>query len=478
MPYTRFAYLSPSQIELLRENVLDLLEDRGVKMDHPKILSLLAKAGARVDESSGQVRFPKQFVLEQLEKTCKTFTLYGRRGGHALPFPHPQGLFYTRSGTGAMNWIEPNSGEYRRTVLRDIATWGQLMSRLDGVDFVPYIAPTDMPATTADIHALKTMLQNTDKHVWVQPYSEESLPYLLKLVEVAAGGAQELREQPLASLITCSLTPLVFKSMDLEIILQGARAGLPLFPCSLPTAGTTAPVTAPASVLLATIENLTMISTAQVVQPGTPVVPTSLQFSADMRTGGSLQSSVEAMRQSSMFVQLIKEGFGLPAQTYGSGTDSPLLDGQSLSERALLSQHMAASGTDILGGIGQLEVATTVSPLQAVIDAEVVAMIRGLMKDMVLDQESLGLDLLNGCEPGGEFLTHEHTLTHCREAFQPRLFIRQTRNMWENGDRKDLLQRAADEYARVMESAGPVEMPETSRQDMQRIVEEADKKLV
>ncbi|MFW6054894.1 MAG: trimethylamine methyltransferase family protein [Thermodesulfobacteriota bacterium] len=478
MPYTRFAYLSPIQVEMLRDKVLAFLEGRGVKMDHPEILALLARAGAKVEDSSGQVRFPKRFVREQLDKTKKAFTLYGRDGTRALPFPHPRGLFYSRSGTGAMNWIEPDSGAYRRTVLADIAIWGQLMSRLDGVDFVPYITPTDMPAATADIHALKAMLENTDKHVWVQPYSGESIVYLMELLKAAAGGEDRLREKPQASLITCSLTPLEFKHMDLEIILQGARAGVPLFPCSLPTAGTTAPVTGPASVLLAAIENLTMIVTAQVVSPGIPVVPTSLQFSADMRTGGSLQSSVEAMRQSALFVQLIKEGFGLLAHTYGSGSDSPLIDGQSMIERALLSQHIAASGADILGGVGQLEVATTVSPLQAVIDSEVMEIVKRLMQEVNLDDESLGLKVLQACKPGGEFLTHEHTLTHCRETFQPRLFIRKSRNMWESGEKKDLLQRAADEYERIMASAGPVEMSESRVTEMQRIVEKADKKLV
>jgi len=477
MPYTSFAHLSPFQVDLLRQKALEFLENRGVKMEHPEVLSLLEQAGARVEASSGQVRFPEAFIHEQLDKTCQTFVLYGREKGQALPFPHPDGLFYSRSGTGAMNWIEPESGAYRRTELRDVAVWGQLMSRLDAVDFVPYITPTDVPAASSDVQALKTMLENTDKHIWVQPYSGASLPYLLELLLAEAGGEAALREAPRASLITCSLTPLVFKAMDLEIILQGARAGVPLFPCSLPTAGTTAPVTAPASVLLAVIENLAMIVTAQLVQPGVPVVPTSLQFSADMRTGGSLQSSVEALRQSSLFVQLMKEGFGLPAHTYGSGSDSPLLDAQSMIERTLQSLYLAASRSDILGGLGQLEVATTVSPLQAILDAEAVEMIKSLLREVVLDEESMALEVLQACEPGGEFLTHEHTLSHCREAFQPKLFIRQSRSIWEGGERKDLLQRAAEAYTGIMAGEGPAALPESVLQDMQNIADKADAKL-
>ena len=477
MPSIGFAPLGPEQIDTFRHKALSFLAAQGVKMEHPEILSLLDQAGAGVEASSGQVRFPEPLVLECLDRVPRRLTLYGRHGDHALSFPHPEGLFYSRSGTGAMNWIEPGSGTYRRTALADVANWGRLMSRLDAVDFVPYITPTDVPAASSDVQALKTMLENTDKHIWVQPYSGSSVPYLLDLLRAASGSRDSLLEHPQGSLITCSLTPLVFKHMDLEVILQGARAGVPLFPCSLPTAGTTAPVTPPASVLLAVIENLAMLITAQVVQPGIPVIPTSLQFSADMRTGASLQSSIEALRQSSLFVQVMKQGFSLPAHTYGSGSDSPLVDAQSMIERSLHSLYLAASGSDILGGLGQLEVATTVSPIQAIIDAEAVEMIKGLLREAVIDDESLALEVLQSAEPGGEFLTHEHTLSHCREAFQPGLFTRQSRNSWESGDRKDLQERAADAYAEMMKTEGPAALPESVLQDMQNIADKADAKL-
>jgi hypothetical protein len=50
--------------------------------------------------------------------------------------------------------------------------------------------------------------------------------------------------------------------------------------------------------------------------------PVPLCFSTDMRTGRSLQSSVEAMRGASLAVQFIKDELGLPTHNYGSGADS------------------------------------------------------------------------------------------------------------------------------------------------------------
>ena len=56
-------------------------------------------------------------------------------------------------------------------------------------------------------------------------------------------------------------------------------------------------------------EDLVLLAVAQVVRPGTPIVATSLQFSGDMRTGRSLQSSVESLRQSTLFPQLMQDAF-------------------------------------------------------------------------------------------------------------------------------------------------------------------------
>ena len=66
----------------------------------------------------------------------------------------------------------------------------------------------------------------------------------------AAGGADKLREKPIVSFIACSVPLLTFKHMDAEILLRCARAGVPVQPCSLPTAGANTPVTAQGTALV------------------------------------------------------------------------------------------------------------------------------------------------------------------------------------------------------------------------------------
>jgi trimethylamine:corrinoid methyltransferase-like protein len=174
--------------------------------------------------------------------------------------------------------------------------WARLADRLEEISICAFPVPSDVPTATPDVHALNLMLQNVEKHVWVQPYTQESVDYLINLAIAAAGGEQALRVSPLVSFIACSLTPLEFKCMDLDIILKCARNGIPLHACSLPGAGATAPITVPGVVLLSAAEILAMLAVAQVVQPGIPVIATPLVFSTDMMTGRSLQSSAESMQ--------------------------------------------------------------------------------------------------------------------------------------------------------------------------------------
>ncbi|MBF0529632.1 MAG: trimethylamine methyltransferase family protein [Deltaproteobacteria bacterium] len=314
--------------------------------------------------------------------------------------------------------------------------------------------------------------------MWIQPYTFESIEYLTKLLIAAAGGQDALRKHPLASWITCSVSPFVFKPMDLEIILQAARHGVPMQPCSLPGAGTTAPITAPGAAMVGVVENLVMLATAQVIQPGIPIIATSLQFSADMRTGLNMQSSVEASRQSALFVQQMQSIYGIPAHTYGSGSDSPDLDGQGMSERAMRTVLIALSGGCVVGAAGQIETACTISPVQLVVDNEVLGMTKATVAKMSFDDDALGWEELMHCEPGGQFLPGAHTRKHCRDGFEPINFVRSTRSMWLDKKQGTLVERAAAYLEKLMKDAGPIDLPAETVKEMNEIVAAADRKLV
>jgi trimethylamine:corrinoid methyltransferase-like protein len=446
----KFSRFAGDQVQLLRTKVFDLLENHGVMLDpHPEMLALLSAAGVQVDSATDMVRFPRPVMEKLLESAPREFLLGARNPERALPIPRPSGGFYTRTGTGAHGWIDPETNGYRKVTKADLAQWAALVNRLDQIDFMPFLFAEDVPVETADIHGLHTLLVNCDKHIWVQPYSTGSIPYLLEMAETVAGGKAAFRANPVISIIACSLTPRSFKSMDIEIILQAARAAVPIHACSLPGAGGTAPATMPGVILLAAAEILAMVAMAQAVAPGAPVVACPIVFSTDMRTGRSLQSNADALRGASGAVQFIKAAFDLPTHNYGSGTDAAHVGHQSQVERSMLTTLMALSGSDILGGAGQLEVATAVSPLQLIIDNEIFAMARRLVTGFTLDEDQLAWEVLVETAPGQHFLMSQHTLQHCRDGFRSELLVSKTRDDWERTGKKGLLEDALERYRSI-----------------------------
>jgi trimethylamine---corrinoid protein Co-methyltransferase len=475
---THFSFFTQAQVEALRERVLALLEIHGVKLDpHPEMLPLLAAAGIQVD-ADHIARFPVQVMERLLAQAPRRFFLGARRPDLHLELPRPDGTFYARTNTGGHGWIDPETGAYRKTTAADLASWARLVNGLDEISFMPFLFCDDVPVQTADVHALAVLLKNTPKHAWVQPYSAETVQFLIRLGAAAAGGASALAQNPVISMIACSLSPRAFKYMDLEIIYRSAQAGLPIQACSLPGAGGTAPATLPGVILLAAVEILAMLAMAQAVAPGTPVVACPIIFATDMLSGRSLQSSVESFKAASGAVQFIKAAFGLPTHNYGSGADSPIPDGQSMSERAMLSMLMGLSGSDILGGAGQLEVATVVSPLQLIADNEVIGMVRQVARGMDIDDETLAWDVITATKPGDHFLTSKHTLRHCRSVHLPGVFSRTTREGWENQGKKELMDRCLERYRKIMGLESSINPPEATLRDIDGVVQEADRRLI
>ncbi|WP_422050688.1 trimethylamine methyltransferase family protein [Shimia sp.] len=478
-PRAGFGFLDSDRMETLKERVLDLLSEYGVMIVHPLARETLVKAGAREGREAGRLRMPREMVQEALAATPKSCRLAGKDRSFDLTVPRMDQGFILRTGTGAHGYVDPRDASYRNMDLTAVKEITAVANTLNQVGFIAHPFVHGVPEVTADIHSYATITARTQKHVWMQPYQEENIDYLLKIAAIAAGGEEALRANPSTSTITCSFSPLEFKYMDTEVIIACGRYGVPVHACSLPSAGGTAPLSPAALAVMAVAEVVGMITMAHVLSPGLPIIATPLMFALDMRTGSALQSSVEAMQAASLSIQLVKYGFGLMAHTYGSGSDTPDSDHQSMAERAMLMQTVALSGADILGGIGQLECATVFCPVQAVLDNEIGGMARRLLRVPDISDAALNFDEMLKVPVGGHFLDSDHTVSGCREQFTPDVFQRVGRDDYEAGDRKAAFEFAREKALSAIENSS--DAPLLSRDQMAEIGEltqMADKHIV
>lgn len=475
----RAKILSTAEIDVLKAKVETLLSVKGVKIDHPKAMELLKNAGAKVEVSSGTVTFPKSLIDRALQSVPRRFTLAAPDPQYDLPFPHPEGVFYTRTCTGGMNYLTAN-GEYHNVTIEEVADWIKLINSLDHIDFcaLPSTSGKSVPGEAIDIHTLRTVLEHSKKHIWVQPYEAVNVKFLLDLAAARAGGKEELKKRPIISFITCSVPPFQFKYMDMEALYQSCLYGVPIQPCSLPAAGANAPVTPQGIALLASAEVMAQIIMAQLITPGLPVIATPLLFAMDMLTTYTLQSPIETTLGRMIAMQLFEEGYGIPAHSYGSGTDSFVLDGQSMVERTSLTHMLALSGASVLGGAGQIEVAKTISPVQLVIDNDIFAMTKKMLKGLEINDEMLAWEEIMGLTGKESFVDMDHTFEHFRDSLRLPTFNRDSRPNWVKSGSKDMIDRAKEVYRAVMKDYQPITVAHDRIRQMDEIVKEADKKLV
>jgi len=470
-----FGFYPDKHVDELRERSLRLLETHGVAIEHEAACKLLTAAGARRTSDGKCYRLPRQLIKEALAATPKTVELCARDPGWDLQLPRADGTFVMRTGTGGHGFVDADSGDYRKLMLEDVDIIARLGNHLDQVGFLAHPFVGGVPEMTADIHGLARLIKQTHKHVWLQPYDFKNVEYLMRIAAAAAGGEQQLRQRPIASCIVTAFTPLEFKRMDVEAIRQAAHYGLPIHACSLPSAAGTAPITMPGVTVMAAAEILAMVVLAHLFGASLPVIATPLLFSLDVRTGRSLQSCVEVLQGVSMAVQLMKYGFGLVTHTYGAGSDTPAPGPQAQAEAALRSQLVSLSGADILGGVGQLECATVFSPIQAILDNELGAMLNKYLQASPVDDESTGWEVLEDIELGGNFLADEHTVRHCRSTFMPTVFQREDRDSYEANQRRDVMDSALELYHEIMQRPLPDSVPDADqRREIEQIVRAAD----
>jgi trimethylamine--corrinoid protein Co-methyltransferase len=163
----------------------------------------------------------------------------------------------------------------------------------------------------------------------------------------------------------------------------------------------------------------------------------------DMRSASPAIGSPESALSIGVCAQLARH-YGLPCRGGGGLTDSHLPDAQANYERTQTLLISALSGINfMLHGLGMLDSYLTTCYEQFVLDMEIVAMIRHLLRPLEITDETLALDTIDAVGPGGFFLDAPHTLRHYRQAhFMPRLSVRQFHDQWAAEGGSNAAQRA------------------------------------
>ena len=114
---------------------------------------------------------------------------------------------------------------------------------------------------------------------------------------------------------------------------------------------------------------------------------------------------------------------------------------------------------------------------QMVMDNEFAKMIKYVVQGILVNDETLAVDVIHEVGVGKDFLSHENTYKHMKTQSQPKLIDRRTREDWNAGGQTDLHERALAEARYILENHKPDPLPEDVLTTLRSIVQEAEEEL-
>jgi trimethylamine--corrinoid protein Co-methyltransferase len=460
--------LTEAQCATIHRASLEILRRTGVRVYHAGARELLRQAGALVSDEN-LVRIPAGLVERALRQVPSRIALC-RRGGSEVVAPLEGWEVNFGPGSDCPHYLDPRSGEQRPFTMQDVVDCVHVVDALPEMQFCMSMGiPADLGAPNPYLHQFARMIEHTTKPIVFVCDDRADCEAIVAMATAAAGGAEALRLNPTLLLYAEPSTPLKHSRTATEKLLYMAEVGLPIVHSPAPMMGGTAPVTLAGGLALGNAEVLSSLVIHQLRRPGAPFVYGVQAHHMDMRTTISVYGSPE-YELARVATAELGRFYGLPIWGNAGMSDSCTLDEQAAIDATLSTAVALLTGTHLAHDVGYLEAGLTTSPEMIVLTAEIVDMMRHFAQGVTLDAEQLALEAVHQVGPGGDFLTHPHTLDHFRAQWQPRLFSRQRMEAWVHRGSRRLGERLRERTVALMEDHTPEPLPGGVKQEIEYII--------
>ncbi len=464
----QFRKLSPDQVTHLHHASLEILDRTGVCLYDEECLDLLRKAGVQVTEEN-RVRIPPRLVEWALSIAPKRVVLCDRHGKRVMPLERHNVFF--GPGSDCPYVLDHRTGERRQGTLKDIEETIRVCDALPNIDFLMSICiASDIEQETADRHQMRAMLMNSTKPILFVTTEFEGCVDVVEMAEAVAGGAEELRRNPIGALYINVTSALRHNQEALRKLMFMAEKGLPTTYTPVVLRGMSGPVTAAGAIALANAGELAGLVLAQLKREGAPVILTGgVNDMADMRSMADIYAAPE---NRVMLVELAHY-YGLPIFGLAGASDSKLPDEQAAAEAAFSLILETLGGAQMVHDVGYLEGGRLNSVEQIVICDELIHYVKRFMTGLEIDAETLALDVIDAVGPHGDFLATKHTRQHFKEDWYPALLDRSNYDNWAAAGGKTLRQRARERVEEILSSHQPEPLPTDVQSKIDAIVNRA-----
>jgi trimethylamine--corrinoid protein Co-methyltransferase len=451
----RISLLDAELVERVIAEGFELLQDPGVMIHNAEALTLLADAGANVDVEAKVARFPQPLVEKALDSAPSGFALYDGEGNIAVRYEGDHVQF--DPGSAAVNILDGESGQHRKPVTLDYVRYAQLTEMLPAYQAISTaFVCADVPEEIGDLYRLYLSLLYSKKPVVTGAFRVDTWHVMKDLLVADAGSLEALTARPRAIFDVCPSPPLLWSDLTCRNMMDCAFYAIPAQIVSMPLAGSAAPVTLAGAVVQHTAECMSGVTIHQLAKPGAPIVWGGAPAITDMRTGSTPMGAIETAMIDAACAQVGKR-LGMPTHGYLAASDSKLIDAQAGFESGMSALLGALAGINMISGAGMLDFLRAQSLEKLVIDADIIAMVKRLLRGIEARDESLGAALIRAVGHHGEFLGQKHTLTwFAQEQYIPSEVVdRGSLTAWLNAGGKTTAERAHERVLSLLAAYRP-----------------------
>lgn len=471
-PAYRLQYFTDEQLDKLQEATLDILENIGVKFMSEKALAVLSDHGAQVDKATQIVKMERNLVLKAMKTVPRYFLMGARAREYDLQLE--DGVTYFATDGCGVEVVDLDSGTPRPSTKADVGMMARIADALPSIGFYwPMVSAQDC-GETSPLHELQAGWNNTVKHFQSETImGGREAQYAVEMATVIAGSREELCKRPPLSSLICTVSPLLQDRPGIEAAMVFAEAGIPVGFLSMPTLGTTAPITQAGALAMGDAEVISATVLLQLMYPGCPVFHSIMQAWADMRTGGYVSYPRDARGRYG--VVDMAHHWGMPSLGACYGTDSARPGTwQSAAEPALDSLLAGLVSPEIVTGMGLARTYTRLFPEQIILDDDLYQRARTYLQRMDVDDESLALETVRNVGPGGHFLAQKHT----RKYMKTSLVRGVTHDLDAQNKYRDPHEVARERVRSILENHRPEPLDKHQDDELTRILAAADKELL
>lgn len=481
MQKLKLQILSPSEIEMIHERTLDVLENVGIMVADDRARKVYSDAGCTVDNND-VVHIPRALVMECISSAPKDFILHGRDKKYDVRMVGDGSVTnYINLGIGTRTTKYLGNGQYNisASTIQDIANFAKVFDACENMNWLTLPGSAmdliDKPGVVRTLHEVDAIISNTAKPHLIDPNYEYVDDYF-RIVKACYGGdEEEARKRPFFIIGSTTSSPLQLDVPACQLILRATDNGFPVMTMTMEMAGTTAPIHLAGTIVTHNCEALACVVLAQLGRKGTPIIYGTATTGFDFMNSTAPFGSPEAALLSSALAQMA-QSYNLPSITTGGGSDSIHVDVQAGHESTLTALLTALSGSSNVFGSGLLELGMSFSLEQLVLRNEMISMEKRVILGIEVTEKSISYDAIAEVACGGDFIGHPDTISNFNTGSQAELFNRSMYDEWQ-ADGRDALERAHAKVQEILHNHYPVPIDNDARRAIDTIIKEAELRL-